>query len=237
MTHFAWAREFNFTGPSQSGTYLQGTGGPSQLYKAAYDRSDVSFANEVKVNYTLELGYMAKYKGALLSLGLMVVRAQAIEGAQATLNDVTQYRVSSSLIGYGPEVGLDLILLHGHSMRFYVFGSGAYLITTLKNDYALTTDGQGTYAVPDYTEEGTAYAYLMQGGLGYEVLFADNVSLALSVGYRVFSPTNFTHTRSHTNLDGTSISEGQTMKNKEGTNLALNLNGAFGGFALRFYIP
>jgi hypothetical protein len=228
------ARVFKLTDESFA-TYLQGAVGPSLIQKSSYERSDVTFSNKVEYNLSGEVGVLFTVSRTNLKLGLEIIRPQAITGAQALgEGEVPYYRVTSGIISYGPTIGFDFLLGASPHFRFFVSASLGYMKTTLKNDYAFTSEGQTRYGLIDYTEEGSAYSVMTRGGLGVEFSFSDNVTMALDAGYRSLVATGLQHERVAITLGGP-VSIGHTMKDENGADRKVDLSGATMGVGLRFY--
>jgi len=218
-----------------AGTYIQGTAGNSLLGNSVFNRYDVNIENKVSYNAGGEFGLMFLASRTWIRVGVEIIRPHLIEGAQAkdTVSEQVYYRVNSSVLSWGPVVNLEFPLRVFESVRLFFTGGLGYMKTTVKNDYVMTSLGNTTYGVSDYTEEASAYSFMSQGGLGVEFALADSSTFVLSGGYRGLIASNLKHERSNATIDG-NVNAGDSFRDGSGDRV-INLSGYWVGLGLRFY--
>jgi len=219
-------------------TYLRGSFSTSNVGKSAYaDSSGVgtSFTEEPKFGYGGGIGLLYRIGRVNITAGVDVLtpaRIEKIEGKNAS--DQVLMTLKSTVIGVVPNAGLEFTFYSGPRSRLFVSGNFGYASVTILNDYQMTSLGQTTYSVTNYTEEGNDYALSGYAGGGFEFILADNTSVLIEGGYRSLQVTKFTHVRDGNSLRGT-MTKGEPLTNIDNTHRALNLSGYLLGGALRFY--
>ncbi len=216
------------------GTYFGGTAGTSVLSNTAFSRTDVTIENKVDYMTSAEFGLMYLASRTWIRIGVELVRASPVTGAQATdTGGTVLYRVDSNILSWGPVINLEFPIRVGESSRIFLEGGIGYMKTTVKNDYHLTADGNALYGVADYAEEASSYSFKGNVGLGIEMGLADTATFVLTTGYRSLIGTNLKHERAITGIGG-AINAGDTLRDNNGDR-TIDMSGFYAGAAFRFY--
>lgn len=234
----AHARVFSFDNEHLF-TYFRGAAGLSEVAKTAFaDSSGVgtSFSDEVKYNFSGELGFAVSYDFVTLKLGVEGIVPKDIAAASGSNSSSEELlTVDSELLAVTPVVSLEFEVYRTQESRIMIGAGVGRASLTVKNVYKLTDQGSTDLGVTDYTEEMTGTAL---GGSIYtqiESHFTDNVTATIEAGYRYYQVEELEHEAAVTTING-AVAAGATATNNDGAKRAIDLSGLFVGVGLRFYI-
>ena len=231
-------RVFSFESENLA-TYLRGTAGLSAVDNTAFAASSgsgTSFTDQVKYNFSGELGFIFTHSGVSLRLGVEGLIPKEVEAASGTNSGGTELlTVTSENLGVIPIANLEVAFYELGSTRLSAGGGVGYVTLSSKNTYTITTDGQSALGVTDYVEEvsGSTIGGQIFGML--ESHFTDNVTVTAEVGYRYYKVSELTHDTDVTTINGT-FAKGATAVNNDGTKREIDLSGLFVGLGFRIYI-
>ncbi len=237
FANVAEARKFNLNKQSFAPYFIAeiGTTGISQDAFKGVKGSATSVKEEVAFQYAGELGVLLTSQKVGLRLGVLFVSPQKIDSVEgASTTGVLHYNLTSKIFGVFPVAHLEFSPVVDANKRVYFALGGGTGTVTILNEYVLTSAGSAQYGISDFTEESLAYAYMLEGSLGFEMSMADNVTVLFIGGYRYLVAEKFTHQRSVTTVNGP-VTKGEKVSDS-GTDRALDLSSAFAGIGFRFYI-
>ncbi len=239
LTPAAHAKVFDFT-QAQVATYIHGQYGATDIGNTAY-------GNAGGVNNVFDSGPQEQFAGeagAVIGLGRMnlVFTGEYLSPNPATdqwggnSSGTKLMSVSSRVIAVVASVGFEF-LFHQRSTSRFLFGmSGGYADVTMTNNYSMTTAGEALYTAVSstYSENGHGSGISGKAYFGLEFLLTDNVTCTFDLGYRYLQVTNLTYSSSSTTVNGAQ-SEGSAIKDSNGLDRDLKMDGAYGGIGFRFY--
>jgi len=239
----AHARLFNYA-ESTVAPYLRGVGGFSGVRQSPYGNSSgggTDVDRDYKYQYSGELGVQFGLGEDLhLRLGAEIGQHGPVTDAIGvnTTSGAKRFSLDSSVFMFNPNVSLSYIFSRVDSWRFFVYGGVGLASVTVENRYKMTAAGTAQLGgVTDFNEkmEGSAVSFHM--GTGFEMLFVDNVTVGLDLGYRYLKVNTLKYTGDMTTIlsPTTGVSKGEQAKDHDGNNRFVDLSGATVGLTFRFY--
>lgn len=221
-------------------SYLRVNGGTSLQADNSFAKSSgtgMSFDKSVKYNYGYEFGflYASRYLG--VRFGIEVLRPDDLKdvvGSNAAGTSLYTFR--SELSAVVPKMAFEFNLKQWSTSRWFLYAEAGQATVTLQNSYTFTTAGTTQFALADFREEGRGSVLTYAGGTGFETLLSDTTTIVFEAGYRQLTVNTLVHQTSVTAFGPTTVTKGDSMVNSDGSAREVNLNGAYAGLALRFYI-
>lgn len=238
VSEVASARVFDFKNEFFS-IYFGGSFGTTAVGDGPYASASAvptTFDKKVSTATSAEGGFSLAFSRIALRVGIDYIMPRTQTGIIATNSSGTKlYDLTSDVSAFSYMGNLEFIAYRSTSSRA-IFGGGYGISTvSLSNEYTMTTAGQTLFNIGGYTEKASGMAPVMQGYVGYEVLFTDTATATIQAGYRYLIVTEL-----KANQDATSISgqekNGQKITNYDGSDRSLNLSGGFVGIVFRFYL-
>lgn len=238
FANMAEARRFDFKDESLA-TYFRGTYSPSLVGDSAYGGSSgsgMTFDKKVSANHGGEIGVLISGSRVNLKLAAELLLPRELSDIKGTdAGEVEQFSLASQLLAFVPSANLEFITYQTPTSRM-VFGAGLGMgFVTLDNSYTMTPAGTASLGLGDFTESASGSSHMLQGYLGYEVLFTDIATVMFEVGYRHLKINELKSTKAVTTPTGAQT-EGSVLTNMDGGNRTVNLSGPFAGLSFRFYI-
>jgi len=235
----AAAKVFTFQS-GKNGAYIRGSLGTNGVGKKLFEDASataVVYDDEKSTGtFSAEIGAQLSFESFNLRFGLETLRPKSVESTAAIgAND--QFTVTSEIFSYGPTVTLEFVATTMQSVRFFYFAGGAYHWITMDNAYAFTPAGLTTFnPQTDHTEKGEATAVSYFAGMGFEMMFADNVTLAGDFGYRYMPVAGLKHSKAGQDMAQGTVLKGASVKNADGSDREFDLSGFTVALGFRFYI-
>jgi hypothetical protein len=234
----AEARSFSFKSFSFA-TLFGGTYGTSNAADTAYAHSlpaGVSVGAAVPATASGEFGLLLSGTRANLKMSGELLMPKALPGIEGKNPGGTSYFTAESEIQAAVAMATIELLAYPAATSRMMVGLGYGLASvTLVNSYEMTSAGTTATGVGDFTEKATAQAPVMQGYLGYETLFTDRATVAFTLGYRACEVSGFKAVGNAATFNG-SLTDGQKLLNRDGSERKVNLSGAFVGLNFRFFL-
>ena len=231
------ARKVDLTKES-FGTYVRGHFATSSVGRAAFGNSSggqTQFSEEATFGYGVGVGLLWRMGWFGVTFGLDVMTPARLEGISGrNSSGVELLTLRSQVLGVVPNVGLEFGFLQRPRSRCFATLNVGYASVTILNDYQITGAGSSLYGVGNYTEEAQGWGLSGYGGVGFELLLADNAALAIEAGYRTLNVTRFNHSRDVVSLIG-NFSKGDALQNSDGVHRSLNLSAPVSTATLRIY--
>lgn len=194
-----------------SGRYDQGFGGELGL-----------FFSQSQLSVSIGIEYL-EYRPEKTLLGLDDIGSQNLFNLRSRIN------------AFVPKGSFEYHFLNLKRSRF-TFGLGFGLgFVQMKNHYKMSSDGLAEWGVDDYTERGKGRGLFLRSELGYEVRFADQVTLLLAIGYRYAPISRYTSKKSWTGIMG-NIESGEKLLNHGGDGRRGDFTAWYARFVLRFFL-
>lgn len=239
LPSFAQARVFDFKNESFA-TYLKGTFGSSEVGETPFNESSgtstKSFSGGITSNSSGEFGVLLGFGRLTLRLAaelLMPKHISDVKGYNA--GEAELFNLETKVSAITPMAYIDLNLIEGSTSRIFAGGGVGYAYIKMENNYTMTSTGTSTYGgLTSFSERATGMALAAQAYAGFEFLFSDNVTVTFDGGYRYLPVYRLNHQNPTTTFLG-SVSKGEAVQTETGVNRKINLSGAFGGVAFRFY--
>lgn len=234
----AEARVFNFK-DEHFAIYVGGTFGNSNAGDGAYSLSSgngVSFDKKVQSTSSAEAGLLISLDQVNFKLGVDYVmprELQAITGTDASGTKL--FSLDSKVAAFVFGGGIELLPFRRPWHRALIGFTYGYAMASLTNRYTMTPAGSTALGVGDFSEEATGNGVMLQGYLGWEANFTDVWTITIHAGYRELLIPAFKSTKATTAISGNQ-SEGQDIRNMDGTVRSMNLGGVFAGINFRFYL-
>ncbi|NCN42195.1 hypothetical protein GW916_13210 [bacterium] len=237
----AFGKIFSFDNESLAAV-LEGSFGTSHLGQdpfASNIGSGASLSESFNYMGSGKIGF-ALTPGDRLSFvfALEVLRPLSISTANGLNSSGTPlYQLSSEMIALNPMAAVEYSYSRAGNVRYFAgLGVGMGQVT-ITNQFDMTSTGESALGVTSYTEKlkGTAINGYMS--LGVEAHFVDRISVIVQGGHRIFKVHELKHGSAVTTVAEGSVSEGDTVYNRDGTKRTIDLTGSFVGFGFRIYIP
>ncbi len=237
---FAFARVFDFKDAALA-PYMRGTGGLSSLAQDPFGNSSgtsTTIAGTTQYNYGGELGMLLGLSPVFhIRLGAEVLQENPVvaDGLNAAGN--SRFSLNSSVFVFNPNVAFEYVYSIKGNVRFFAeFGVG-YANVTVVNDYKMTPTGTSELGVSDFKETMAKNVISGTAGMGMEMMFTDNVTFLVDVGYRYLPVSSLTYKAPVSNIVKPSgVQSGDTVLNADGSKRSFNLGGLYGGVGFRFYL-
>jgi hypothetical protein len=241
LSPVAEARVFKLSEADVS-AYFFGTAALSRIGDAPFalsSGSDTLFNEEVAYNFSGELGFTYRMSpGLFLRVGAQLLQSKTLTRAEGRdAGDQLLLYLTSRAFAFVPHGTLELDALQSDSERaFFFLGVGAADVS-LDNDYEFTATGLATYpaVTSDYKETSGQSLISSHAGVGYEGLFADNVTFFTEAGYRMLVASRLKYKDDFSTPEGAKT-KGAPALNSDGTDRIVDLSGFFVGFGFKFYL-
>jgi hypothetical protein len=238
----AVARKFDFKS-EYFASYFRGTGGTSAVgdnaFKGAGGHS-TEYTDSVKYNFSGEIGFLINpVDKVTLRLGVELLQAKPLNDTKGTQNEQDMFTLTSTVFVFNPLVTVEAAFLTTSKSRAFVYAGSGLANVTMDNQYSFTPLGQTSLGVAsDYTEKTEANLIYWHLGLGYEVLFVDNVTAAFDLGYRYLPIEELKYKADIDDMVDSigSVNKGDVVMNQEGGPRTLDMSGPYIGLSFRFYI-
>lgn len=235
----ASAKVFSFQA-NKSGAYIRGALGTSGVGQKAFaDAPDVAVTHDDEESssvFSAEIGAQLSFESFNLRVGLETLRPKSVDSV-ASVGAAPQYTVTSEIFSFGPTVTFEFISTTMQSVRFFYYAGGSYHWVTMDNTYDLTSAGQTTFNPrTDHTEKAETTAQSYFAGMGFEMMFADNVTFAGDFGYRYMPVAGFKHKSAGQDMAQGTVVKGDKVLNADGTDREFDMSGFTVGLGFRFYI-
>lgn len=235
----AGAKVFSFEG-QKNGAYIRGSLGTNGVGQKAFEpvlaTSEGIDDESSKSTFGAEVGAQLSFESFNLRLGLETLRPKSVDSTFSPAG-TDQYTVTSEIFSYGPTVTLEFISTTMTSVRFFYFVGGSYHWVTMDNTFDFTTAGLTTFnPLTDHTEKAEATAISYFAGMGFEVMFADNVTLAGDFGYRHMPVTGLKYKSGGQSISTGTVNKGDPVTNADGSDREFDLSGFTVALGFRFYI-
>lgn len=234
----ASARVFDITQQSFA-AYVRGTIGPSLLKQDAFANSDgpgTKLSGKSSFDYTGEFGFLFPLTNQLnVRFGLQLFQSSPVADSGYSPSGVKRFDLKSDVFVYAPVAALEYAYDQLGNTRFLVSAGAGYADVTVDNDYKMAPTSD--LSTNDFTEK--MHSSVINGfvSLGVETQFTDTATVMLDFGYRYFPVRSLSYKSNVTSFAASSgASQGDTVKNSDGTTRKLDLGGIFAGIAFRFYI-
>lgn len=240
FSFFSEARVFNFKSEYLA-SYLRATGGMSRAGDQAFGDSsgvDTTFEDEVAYNFSGEIGFLLMFKDRVtFRVGVELLETKPlVEVPGSDASGTALFALNSQAIVLQPVGTFEFNIMPKPDSRLFFYLGGGLAELTLENSYVMTADGETSLAQTDFTEKLKSRAWSGHGGIGYEMLMADTVTVSFDLGYRYlpFSELKFKEDSS-TLTQGAAVSNDVALTNS-GDKRILDMSGPYFALTFRFYI-
>lgn len=233
------ARVFNWKEATLA-AFVRANGGATSLGKRAFadalgDGESVDASS--RLNYGAEIGVLlAPNPFFHVRFGAELLQYRPVSEASGVNGSGTEmYRLDSSVSVFNPNVTLEYAGMPRGPLRYYGYLGAGYADVTVENKFRMTTAGTGAHGVNDFNEllSGQALAATLGGGV--EILFNDNVTCALDLGWRYLRVPSLKYKGDADTIRG-SVGKGAPALNADGEPRTLDLSGPTIGVGFRFYL-
>lgn len=238
----AEARVFDLKSATMA-PYFRGTGGTTPLGQDAFihgSGTGTDIKSKSNYNYSGELGLSLNMSDRLnIRLGAELLSAIPVSNAAGnnSSSGAERFMLNSNITVFNPNVTLEILTMMGKNSRFYNTLGVGYASADLKNSYTMTTTGTSELSgLTSFDEKATGSSISYTTAVGFETIFADNVTMSLELGYRYLQFSNLSHTGTAKTIAQGDVQKGDTLKNADGTSRRIDLGGAFVGLTFRFYL-
>ena len=237
----SWARVFNFKNEYLA-SYLRATGGTSAAGSDAFSiagGTDTVYADEVAYNFSGEIGFLLRFKDRVtVRVGMEVLQTKPLnEISGKNPSGVNRFLLTSKVLVLQPVATIEVNLAPNPESRFYFFAGAGLSDVTMDNEFAMTATGTSELGgITDFAEKTTAYGISGHGGVGYEILMADTVTVAFELGYRYLPVPKLEFKNDVTTIAQGAVVKGDTVLNYDSSKRSLDMSGPFVGLGFRFYI-
>lgn len=222
--------------------FLGGTLGASQAGQDAFANADggSKVDKDTKYAYSGEFGVLLGLNENLrVRMGAEIIQHSPISKAPGSDSSGTElFTLDSSIFVFNPNLVFEYSFKNLGSFRFFGEAGVGYAMVTASNAYAMTAAGTSALGgVSDYKEGMTGTAISSMAGVGMEMLFVDNTTFSLHAGYRHIPVAELKYAGDVKTISQPGgVSKGDTVLNSDGSKRALNLDEAFVGVTLRFFL-
>lgn len=232
------ARVFDFRKESFAG-YIRGTYNNQILVNTLLSEShgnNVSLADEFSSTLSGEFGFIYSTGSVQMRFAFEVLRPPEIKTSGMSNAQAELYAMTSELSVYAPKLGLEVAVWKRPRQRFLLWGAVGSASLMGRNSYVLTPAGEVQFApVTEHYEDLRGTASLFEGGMSYESLISDATTWVLEGGYRQLKFDKITHNRDVRSFSG-NYQKGDTARNMDGKDRAVDLSQAYLAIAFRFWI-
>lgn len=234
----AEARVFDFKNEHVA-LYFGGSFGSTNVSSGAFTNAtpnDVIYDRQVQTASSAEFGLMFSTRLLNFRFGgeYLMPRDQAGINATNTAG-AALFSLTSKVSAIIPMVTIELMPYRGVLTRGLIGVGYGYALVSMSNEYTMAAAGTARWSKADYKEVGTGGGSFMQGYLGWEFLFTDTTTAAISAGVRYCRVASMTSSQD-TNAIGGQQTTGQEIFNSDGSHRSLDLGGGFLAINFRFYL-
>lgn len=241
VSQAAQARVFNFKNEYLA-SYLRATGGMSGVGSDAFKKAggaDTLYTDEVSYNFSGEIGFLLRFKDRVtVRLGMEILQTKPLkEIAGKNSGGDNRFLLTSEVLILQPTATVEVNIIPNSESRFFIFAGAGLSDITMDNTFAMTATGTSELGgVTDFSEKATATAISGYGGVGYEMLMADTVTVAFELGYRYLPVPKLEFKGDATTIAQGAVVKGGTVLNTDGSKREFDMSGAFVSVGFRFYI-
>lgn len=237
----AQARVFNWKEATLA-AYVRGTGGTSALGKNAFAASlgtGESVDATSALSYGGEIGaFFAFTPSVHVRIGAELLQSRSVGQAPGVNASGTElYRLNSTVSAFNPNVTLEFSRSSVGILRYFGYLGAGYATASVQNQFTMTAAGTSADGVNDFNEVMAGHAISGALGAGAEILFTDNATCVLDIGYRYMRFSNLKYTGDATTINPSAgVQKGDAVLGTDGQPRVLDLSGVTVGVAFRFYL-
>jgi hypothetical protein len=241
VTTTAEARVFNFKNEYLA-SYLRATGGPSGVGKDAFKGAGgtgTSYADSVAYNFSGEIGFLLRFKDRVtFRAGMELLQTKPLKeiAGKNAAGTTTLFNLTSEVLILHPTGTFEFNIAPDTDSRTFLFLGAGVADITVDNEFALTTDGETNFGITSFTEKMEAYGLSYHGGIGYETLMADTVTVSFELGYRYLPINELKFKSDVTTIAQGAVTKGTVVRNADGGKRSLDMSGVYVSMGFRFYI-
>lgn len=235
----AHARVFNWKEATLA-AFVRANGGATSLGKHAFadslgDGEAVDASS--RLNYGGEIGVLlAPGPFFHVRVGAELLQYRPIsEAAGVDPGGTEMYRLDSSVSVFNPNVTLEFAGMPKGTLRYYGYVGAGYADVTVENKFRMTIAGASAHGVGDFNELLSGQTLSATAGGGVEILFNDNVTCALDLGWRYLRVSSLKYKGDAATIRG-NVTKGEAALNPSGEPRTLDLSGLTVGVGFRFYL-
>lgn len=233
----AQARVFNLHN-EHFAPYFRGSIAMSNLGDSTFGGSSGSsteFSETPDYNYTGEAGFLFTATHVGFTAGVEFLGASTLSTTGTDSSGTELMDLESKVRGTILKAGILWHYKLGPTYRAYVALNGGLADLKLHNSYELNSAGSSAYSLTAVDEKAVAQSILAEILFGFEFNLADVTTMLIEGGYRDLRVDKWDYKGSGTNFMGT-YTDGESVKNHDGTERKSNLGGWLLAIGFRFYI-